>query len=174
MEKRVEEVGYDQIIETQQIALSSFKNRVDDLVNDGIINKEQGEFVKNNMKYVPKLPKDYLQMVKQKQKEMVAAGNAGELLTKMNTIFGVSNIDITSVSIPRGVDLGSIVLNGDNVQYLVVLQNNLHYSLPDSVHEKFPKGQEIMWVTPEFNNLDLNTERTYNTIKDFIDIYYKK
>ena len=105
---------------------------------------------------------------------MVAAGNAGELLTKMNTIFGVSNIDITSVSIPRGVDLGSIVLNGDNVQYLVVLQNNLHYSLPDSVHEKFPKGQEIMWVTPEFNNLDLNTERTYNTIKDFIDTYYKK
>ena len=174
LEKRVEEVGYDQIIETQQIALSSFKNRVDDLVKEGIIDKEQGEFVKNNMKYVPKLPKDYLKMVKQKQKEMVAAGNAGELLTKMNTIFGVSNIDLTSVSIPRGVDLGSIVLNGNNVQYLVVLQNKLHYSLPNSVHEKFPKGQEIMWVTPEFNNLDLNTERTYNTIKDFIDAYYKK
>ena len=174
LEKRVEEVSYDQIIETQQIALSSFKNRVDDLVKDGIIDKEQGEFVKNNMKYVPKLPKDYLKMVKQKQKELVLTKDTGDILNGMNSIFGGSNIDITSVSIPRGVDLGSIVLNGNNVQYLVVLQNRLHYSLPDSVHEKFPKGQEIMWVTPEFNNLDLSTERTYNTIKDFIDIYYKK
>ena len=174
LEKRVEEVGYDQISNTKQVGLSVMKSAVDDMVKEGFITEEQGVFVKNNMKYIPKLPKDYLQMVKQKQKELVATDNAGELLTKMNTIFGGSNIDINTISIPKGVDLGSIVLNGGGTEYLVVSKAGVNYAMPKSVYESFPKGQEIMWVTPEFNNLALNTERTYNTIKDFIDIYYKK
>ena len=174
MEKRVEEVGYDQISNTQQVGLSVIKSAVDDMVKEGFITEEQGVFVKNNMKYIPKLPKDYLQMVKQKQKELVATDNAGELLIKMNTIFGGSNIDINTISIPKGVDLGSIVLNGGGSNYLVVSKGGVNYAMPKSVYESFPKGQEIMWVTPEFNNLALNTERTYNTIKDFIDTYYKK
>ena len=174
LEKRVEEVGYDQISNTQQVGLSVIKSAVDDMVKEGFITEEQGVFVKNNMKYIPKLPKDYLQMVKQKQKELVATDNAGELLIKMNTIFGGSNIDINTISIPKGVDLGSIVLNGGGSNYLVVSKGSVNYAMPKSVYESFPKGQEIMWVTPEFNNLALNTERTYNTIKDFIDIYYKK
>jgi hypothetical protein len=148
-----------------------------DLVAYEVITPEDQKFLVSKLKFIPEVPKDYIDLVIKKQKELVSekTEDSEKTLKELTTLFG----DLTKgkINLPKGI--GSVVLDGNGKNYLVVIRNRFHYTLLkkpfDSEFEVTSNGvpHNIAWVTPEFNKLNPGVERIFNPLTEFIKRFKK-
>jgi hypothetical protein len=147
------------------------KKRIDDLVSSGDITQKDADFLKTRLKYVPKVPLDFLFLVKQKQRELISKGaeKLGELQELDGAFGNVENIDVNKI--PKS-SVGSLVLvskSGD--EYLVLNALTKYPTTTTDVLDTIISLGEVAWVKPKFTDLDSSTEREYNSISTFIKQY---
>jgi chemotaxis regulatin CheY-phosphate phosphatase CheZ len=148
-----------------------------DLVAYEVITPEDQKFLVSKLKFIPEVPKDYIDLVRKKQKELVSekTEDSEKTLKELTTLFG----DLTKgkINLPKGI--GSVVLDGNGKNYLVVIRNRFHYTLLkkpfDSEFEVTSNGvpHNIAWVTPDFDKLDPGVERIFNPLTEFIKRFKK-
>ena len=172
-----EPVYVKEIEKLQQNGLGRTINSVNRLKDNKFITKEDAEFIIKHLYFIPQLPLDFISMVRKKQAELIsqAAPDSMEELKTLNSLFGdIKTEKMGKVKNVQTRNLGSVVLKIDGKTFLTVIQAKQLYSLPLSVYQKsFPTGQGVVWITPEFSDLKPGTERTYNSMAEFIKIYKK-
>jgi len=148
-----------------------YKNRINGLVTSGDITQKDANFLKTRLKYVPKVPLDFLQLVKEKQKDLVRKGAEGlEELEGLNISFG--KFDVTDSKFIPKTDMGSIVLvSKSGTEYLVLTAVRAHPSITPNVFSTIKDEGEIVWVSPKFTELNTGTDREYNNISTFVKNY---
>ena len=148
------------------------KNRINDLATNGDITQPEANFLKTRLKYVPKVPLDFLYLVKQKQKDLVASKDADDLkeLIKLDGMFGkLENLKVENI--PKS-DVGSIVLvSKSGAEYLVLLAIRDYPTTTMDVFNTIKGEGEIVWVSPKFTELNTSTDREYNNISTFVKQY---
>jgi polyhydroxyalkanoate synthesis regulator phasin len=153
--------------------ISIVKSRIDGLVTSGDITKEDAVFLKNSLKYVPKVPKDFLELVREKQKELIRLGQQGlSELNSLDQLYGKLGSNTNENNIPKS-DVGSIVLTSKDGDYLVLIGLTKYPSTTSEVLEIIKDNGEIVWVTPKFSDLNTNTDREYNNLSTFVEKYKK-
>jgi hypothetical protein len=148
------------------------KNRINDLATNGDITQPEANFLKTRLKYVPKVPLDFLYLVKQKQKKLATSKDADDLkeLIKLDGMFGkFENLNVENI--PK-TDVGSIVLvSKSGAEYLVLIAIRSYPTTTMDVFNTIKDEGEIVWVSPKFTELDTSTDREYNNISTFIKQY---
>jgi len=148
------------------------KNRINDLATNGDITQPEANFLKTRLKYVPKVPLDFLYLVKQKQKNLVASKDVDDLkeLIKLDGMFGkFENLKVENI--PK-TDVGSIVLvSKSGAEYLVLLAIRDYPTTTMDVFNIIKDEGEIVWVSPKFTELNTSTDREYNNISTFVKQY---
>jgi hypothetical protein len=147
------------------------KTRIDDLVSSGDITQKDADFLKTRLKYVPKVPLDFLFLVKQKQRELISKGaeKLGELQELDGAFGNVENIDVNKI--PKS-SVGSLVLvSKSGVEYLVLNALTKYPTTTTDVLDTITSLGEVAWVTPKFTELNSSTAREYNNISTFIKQY---
>lgn len=153
--------------------MSIFKESIDNLVTYGDITKEDAGFLKNSLKYIPKVPKDFLQLVREKQKDLTNIGEKGLTeLRSLNDKFGALGSDVTKNTSSNN-NYGSIVLTSKDGDYLVLLSTRDYPTTTREVFEIISDNNYIVWVTPKFSDLNTNTDREYNNLSTFVEKYKK-
>jgi hypothetical protein len=161
----------DKIANNDLNRLESTKKRIDGLASNGDITQPEANFIKTRLKYVPKVPLDFLFLVKQKQRELISKGaeKLGELQALDGAFGNVENIDVNKI--PKS-SVGSLVLtakSGD--EYLVLNGLTIYPTTTTDVLDTIISLGEVAWVTPKFTDLNSSTEREYNSISTFIKQY---
>jgi hypothetical protein len=153
--------------------MSIFKESIDNLVTYGDITKEDAGFLKNSLKYIPKVPKDFLQLVREKQKDLTNIGEKGLTeLRSLNDKFGALGSNVTKNTSSNN-NYGSIVLTSKDGDYLVLLSTRDYPTTTREVFEIISDNNYIVWVTPKFSDLNTNTDREYNNLSTFVEKYKK-
>ena len=151
--------------------LESTKKRIDGLVTSEVITQKDANFIKTRLKYVPKVPVDFLYLVKQKQKELMNKG-AKELseLQELDGLFGkFDNFDVNKI--PKS-SVGSLVLVAKSgTEYLVLNALTKYPTTTTDVLDTIVSLGEVAWVTPKFTDLNSSTDREYNSLSTFIKQY---
>jgi hypothetical protein len=144
------------------------KRRIDGLVSSKDITKQEADFLKTRLKYIPEVPLDFLYLVKKKQKALTDKGGEGlQELLKLDGMFGkFDNFDAKKM--PE-TSVGSVVLTAKSGNQYLVLNALTDYptTTPD-VLEIIKDNGEVVWVSPKFKDLKTNTERKYNNISTFV------
>jgi hypothetical protein len=146
------------------------KAMIDNLATSNDITKESAERLKNNLKYVPKVPNDFLKLVKEKQKSLISIGEEGlEQLRSLDDLYGKVDSKLNNNTVPKS-DVGSLVLtskNGD--EYLVLIALTKYPTTTRDVLDTIVKNGNIVWVDPKFDDLDTSTKREYNNLSTFVE-----
>ena len=161
----------NEIADNDLNSIQVYKNRLNGLATSGDITQQEANFLKTRLKYVPKVPLDFLNLVQEKQKELVNKGADGlEELQKLDISFGKLGVKDPKF-IPKG-SVGSIVLvSKSGAEYLVLIANRKHPSVTPDLFSKIKDEGEIVWVSPKFTELNTSTEREYNNISTFVKQY---
>jgi hypothetical protein len=164
-------VNVSAITDNKSNYLYLYKSSINGLVTSGDITQKDANFLKTRLKYVPKVPLDFIYLVKEKQKELIKKGAEGlEELEGLNISFG--KFDVNDPKFIPKTDVGSIVLvSKSGTEYLVLPANRKHPSITPSLFSKIKDEGEIVWVSPKFTELDTSTDREYNNISTFVKNY---
>jgi len=133
-----------------------------------VLDKKNSQFFNSLVEYIPEVPKDYLIRVNEKLKE---AGSEVKV-TNISDMQKMASTDKTGIL--SNADLrGSIVVKGKSGDKYLVLGKNRNN--PTITMDAFTNDftQEIMWVKPKFDDLNINSTREYYTLKEFINQYNK-
>lgn len=163
----------NEIADNELNNISSARNRINDLVSSGDITEEGATFLKNSLKYVPKVPKDFLQLVREKQKDLVSMGQKGlSELNGLDELYGKLGDKAINNNLPKS-NVGSLVLTSKDGDYLVLTGNRNYPTTTSTVFNTIIDNGEIVWVTPKFNDLNTSTDREYNNLSTFVEKYKK-
>jgi len=97
------------------------------------------------------------------------------MLKELTMLFGY--LTKGKINLPEGI--GSVVLDGNGKNYLVVIRNRKHYTMLkktfDSEFDVTSNGisHDIAWVTPDFDELNPGVDRIYNPLTEFIKRFKK-
>lgn len=153
--------------------ISVVKALIDSSVSKGFITQDGANFLKKNLKYIPKIPKDFISLVREKQKELTSMGEeALENLRSLDDLYGNIDDKKSNTVVPRG-EIGSIVLSSKDGDYLVLTGMPSYPTTTASVLETILSNGEIVWVTPKFTDLNTSTDRVYNNLSTFVEKYNK-
>ena len=173
IKKGLQPIYVNQIADNELNNISSAINRIDDLVSSGDITEEGAVFLKNSLKYVPKVPKDFLELVREKQKDLVSMGQKGlSELNGLDELYGKLGDKATNNNLPKS-NVGSLVLTSKDGDYLVLIGNRYYPTTTSAVFNTIIDNGQIVWVTPKFDNLNTSTDREYNNLSTFVEKYKK-
>lgn len=166
-------------------ALNRVQRAIERLVDIKVITEEDKEFLLSKLKFIPKVPNDYVDLVRKKIDELKKTSKDidSEEIGKLTSLFGdltVSPIDAIKkkqISLPQGI--GSVVLEGNGKNYLVLGRTRMSPTLLkndfDNEFAVTPNNidHDIAYITPEFDELEPGVDRIYNPLTEFIKRFKK-